>query len=80
MDTYAGGYFKALLDFKNYLDSHSGALKRLNTKKKYQTFIESMLGELVTNPWFRQEFREYGGSVEDVSVNMNTGKVEVAKL
>lgn len=46
-DSYRGGYCKALLDVKNYFDSHSDTLKRLrmyNSKKiplLLQAFIDN---------------------------------------
>ena len=44
-DSYRSGYFKALLDVKNYFDSHSNVLKRLRmySSKKIPLLLQAFI-------------------------------------
>ena len=42
-EAYDKGYFKALLDFKNYLDSVPSDILKFNSKKKYENFVKTSL-------------------------------------
>lgn len=60
MFEYESGYFKAILDIYNTLKSQDAHLK-LNSKKKYQTYIYSLLKLLLSNSIIRDKFMQYGG-------------------
>ena len=60
MFEYESGYFKAILDIYNTLESQDAHLK-LNSKKKYQTYIYSLLKLLLSNSIIRDKFMQYGG-------------------
>jgi len=62
MFEYRQGYFKALLDLKNYTDSNSVDLKRMKFKKF--DFIVSLIKKLLTNDTAMDLFIKYGGEVE----------------
>jgi|GEM_PF-1098714 len=64
MFEYRQGYFKALLDLKNYTDSNSIDLKRMKFKKF--DFIVSLIKKLLTNGAEMDLFIKYGGEVETV--------------
>ena len=71
-DTYNGGYKKAALDIANFLSDHSESIKWFcNTKKKYETMINSLLRLLMTDPVFRERFQS---GVYNVSLN-NKGEI-----
>lgn len=44
-DSYRSGYFKALLDVKNYFDSHSNVLKhlRMYSSKKIPSLLQAFI-------------------------------------
>lgn len=60
MFKYESGYFKAILDIYNTLESQDANLK-LNSKKKYQTYIYSLLKLLLSDDIIRNKFMQYGG-------------------
>ena len=60
MFKYESGYFKAILDIYNTLESQDANL-RLNSKKKYQTYIYSLLKLLLSDDIIRNKFMQYGG-------------------
>lgn len=60
MFKYESGYFKAILDIYNTLKSQDANL-RLNSKKKYQTYIYSLLKLLLSDDIIRNKFMQYGG-------------------
>lgn len=60
MFEYESGYFKAILDIYNTLESQDANLK-LNSKKKYQTYIYSLLKLLLSDDIIRNKFMQYGG-------------------
>lgn len=60
MFEYESGYFKAILDIYNTLKSQDPHLG-LNSKKKYQTYIYSLLKLLLSNSIIRDKFMQYGG-------------------
>lgn len=80
-EAYDKGYFKALLDFKNYLDSVSGGILKFNSKKKYENFVKTSLNVLTTDSYVRDNWREMGGQFDNgkVFVNPNDGTVFVKK-
>ena len=63
MFEYESGYFKAILDIYNTLESQDAHLK-LNSKKKYQTYIYSLLKLLLSNDIIRDKFMQYGGTYD----------------
>lgn len=78
-EAYDKGYFKALLDFKNYLDSVSSGILKFNSKKKYENFVKTSLNVLITDSYVRDGWREMGGQFDNgkVFVNLNDGTVFV---
>lgn len=78
-ESYDKGYFKALLDFKNYLDSVSSDILKFNSKKKYENFVKTSLNVLTTDSYVRDNWREMGGQFNNskVFVNPNDGTVFV---
>ena len=76
-EAYDKGYFKALLDFKNYLDSVSSDMLKFNSKKKYENFVKTSLNVLTTDSYVRDNWREMGGHFDKVFVNLNDGTVFV---
>lgn len=60
MFEYESGYFKAILDIYNTLESQDASLE-LNSKKKYQTYIHSLLKLLLSDDIIRNKFMQYGG-------------------
>lgn len=60
MFEYESGYFKAILDIYNTLELQDANLK-LNSKKKYQTYIYSLLKLLLSDDIIRNKFMRYGG-------------------
>lgn len=60
MFKYESGYFKAILDIYNTLTSQDAGL-RLNSKKKYQTYVCSLLKLLLSDDIVRNKFMQYGG-------------------
>lgn len=78
-EAYDKGYFKALLDFKNYLDSVLSDILKFNSKKKYENFVKTSLNVLTTNSYVRDNWREMGGQFDNdkVFVNPNDGTVFV---
>lgn len=60
MFEYESGYFKAILDIYNTLESQIAGLT-LNSKKKYQTYILSLLKLLLSDSIVRDKFMRYGG-------------------
>ena len=69
MFEYESGYFKAILDIYNTLESQDAHLK-LNSKKKYQTYIYSLLKLLLSNNIIRDKFMQYGGTYDLNNVYM----------
>lgn len=69
MFEYESGYFKAILDIYNTLKSQDVHLK-LNSKKKYQTYIYSLLELLLSNSIIRDKFMQYGGTYDINNVYM----------
>lgn len=69
MFEYESGYFKAILDIYNTLKSQDTHLK-LNSKKKYQTYIYSLLELLLSNSIIRDKFMQYGGTYDINNVYM----------
>lgn len=63
MFEYESGYFKAILDIYNTLESQDAGLK-LNSKKKYQTYILSLLKLLLSDAIVRDKFMQYGGKYD----------------
>ena len=76
-EAYDKGYFKALLDFKNYLDSVPSDILKFNSKKKYENFVKTSLNVLTTDSYVRDNWREMGGRLNNVFVNLNDGTVFV---
>ena len=76
-EAYDKGYFKALLDFKNYLDSVPSDILKFNSKKKYENFVKTSLNALTTDSYVRDNWREMGGRLNNVFVNLNDGTVFV---
>ena len=76
-EAYDKGYFKALLDFKNYLDSVPSDMLKFNSKKKYENFVKTSLNVLTTDSYTRDNWREMGGRFNNVFVNLNDGTVFV---
>ena len=76
-EAYDKGYFKALLDFKNYLDSVASDMLKFNSKKKYENFVKTSLNVLTTDSYVRDNWREMGGRFNNVFVNLNDGTVFV---
>lgn len=76
-EAYDKGYFKALLDFKNYLDSVPSDILKFNSKKKYENFVKTSLNVLTTDSYVRDNWREMGGRFNKVFVNLNDGTVFV---
>lgn len=78
-EAYDKGYFKALLDFKNYLDSVPSGILKFNSKKKYENFVKTSLNVLTTDFYVRDNWREMGGQFDNgkVFVNPNDGTVFV---
>ena len=78
-EAYDKGYFKALLDFKNYLDSVPSDMLKFNSKKKYENFVKTSLNVLTTDSYVRDNWREMGGRFDNgkVFVNPNDGTVFV---
>lgn len=78
-EAYDKGYFKALLDFKNYLDSVPSDILKFNSKKKYENFVKTSLNVLTTDSYVRDNWREMGGQFDNgkVFVNLNDGTVFV---
>lgn len=65
MFKYESGYFKAILDIYNTLESQDASLKlKLNSKKKYQTYIHSLLKLLLSDDIIRNKFMQYGGTYD----------------
>jgi hypothetical protein len=62
MFEYRQGYFKALLDLKNYTDSNSVDLKQMKFKKF--DFIVSLIKRLLISGGEFDLFIKYGGEVE----------------
>lgn len=60
MFEYESGYFKAILDIYNTLTSLDAGI-RLNSKKKYQAYICSLLKLLLSDDIIRNKFMQYGG-------------------
>ena len=60
MFEYESGYFKAILDIYNTLQLQDANLE-LNSKKKYQTYIYSLLKLLLSDDIIRNKFMRYGG-------------------
>lgn len=69
-DSYRGGYLKALLDVKNYFDSHSDMLKHLrmyNSKKiplLLQAFVDNADKMMLEGDNIDFVFDEKGGKIE----------------
>ena len=76
-EAYDKGYFKALLDFKNYLDSVPSDILKFNSKKKYENFVKTSLNVLTMDSYVRDNWREMGGRFNNVFVNLNDGTVFV---
>ena len=76
-EAYDKGYFKALLDFKNYLDSVPSDILKFNSKKKYENFVKTSLNVLTTDSYVRDNWCEMGGRLNNVFVNLNDGTVFV---
>lgn len=64
MDTYEHGYFKALLDLKNYLTDHDEIIKKntKNSRKKYETLIKTLLSSLLTDIDSREIWMKAGSN------------------
>lgn len=69
MFEYESGYFKAILDIYNTLESQDAGLK-LNSKKKYKTYILSLLKLLLSDTIVRDKFMQYGGVYDFDNVYM----------
>ena len=76
-EAYDKGYFKALLDFKNYLDSVPSDILKFNSKKKYENFVKTSLNVLTADSYVRDNWREMGGRFNNVFVDLNDGTVFV---
>ena len=59
-------YFKALLDFRNYLETNEPHFEK-KTYKVYKNFVISSLDLLLTNSYRRDKWREVGGSFDDTN-------------
>lgn len=80
MHDYNSGYFKAILDIYNvinYVTNFPTCKYFLKSKKKYSTYVNSMLKLLLENPSVLDSFREHGGFDDDgiVRVNAQTGEM-----
>lgn len=58
-DTYRGGYKKALLDLRNFMDKE--VISDTKSKKQLKTRITSSLDLLLTDPETLDVFMQYGG-------------------
>ena len=56
---YTQGYWKALLDFSNFLEGHDIG----KSKKQYKTICKSILKLLLQNRDKLETFMKYGGEV-----------------
>lgn len=52
MDSYRQGYIKALIDVKNYVDSHSHVMKhyKLYNSKKLPMLLQAFIDNAETTP------------------------------
>lgn len=80
MHDYNSGYFKAILDIYNvidYITNDTTCKYFLKSKKKYSTYINSMLKLLLESPLVLDNFREHGGFdyADNVRVNAQTGEM-----
>lgn len=62
MDSFSGGYFKALLDVYNLLIKAD--ISNLNSKRKYERFVHSLLALLITNGDARGDIMCYGSNID----------------
>ena len=62
MDGFSGGYFKALLDVYNLLIKAD--ISNLNSKRKYERFVQSLLALLITNGDAREDIMCYGSNID----------------
>ena len=70
LDTYRGGYKKALVDLLN-LQEHE-MFKMCKSKKQYQTMLTSLLEKLLQNPEYLDNFMD---DFTVMKVNMKTCEV-----
>ena len=69
LDTYRGGYKKAMLDLSNLLENPEfGA--NCKSKKQFSALVKSMLNLLLTDPLTFDHMLEYGELVCKISPNM----------
>lgn len=59
LDTYRGGYKKALLDLRNLLENPALS-ENCKSKKQFLTLVTSMLNLLLTDPLTFDHMLEYG--------------------
>lgn len=76
-EAYDKGYFKALLDFKNYMEFIPHSSLKLNSKKKYENFVKTSLDVLTSDSYVRDGWREMGGQFDtnNVFIKPNDGTV-----
>jgi len=69
LDTYDGGYRKALLDIDNLLDSLGYIDSMCKSKAQYKTAIKSFLTMLLTSP---EDFEKFKSGLFEFKWNPNT--------
>ncbi len=61
---YDNGYFKALLDILEFVNSHSEIINHDYRGNKKYTLLINLIKYLAKNPEKRELFKKYGGYVE----------------
>lgn len=72
-DTYRGGYKKALLDLRNFVDKE--VISDTKSKKQLKTRITSSLDLLLTDPESLDAFMQYGGGCS-CRLDVNTQEIK----
>ena len=74
IDSYSGGYCKALIDLYELLGAEVIQLP-CNSKKKFKTMVMSLLKILIENHDTRESFMETGGKYIQFRQNPKTGEI-----
>lgn len=80
MDTYRGGYKKALLDILEFQNQFSHMINKVcKSKQQYKTMMDSLINLLLTDPEMLDIWMDGIHSFDYVQLNKNYEVVEIIR-
>lgn len=74
LDSYRGGYKKALLDIYNFMNGHESIYKECKSKKQYRIMMKSLCMLLLENPEKLDVWMHYNTSSK-LKMSSNTKEI-----